>query len=121
MDIRAMLDSELIIKPMKSALIPTGLHIELPDGFEAQIRPRSGLAFNMNVGMLNSPGTIDTDYRGEIIISLINLSDRDVVINNGDRICQMVVSRFEKVEWNESDRLSLSERGSGGFGHTGIK
>ena len=121
MDIRAMLDAELIIKPMKSALIPTGLYIELPEGYEAQIRPRSGLAFNMNVGMLNSPGTIDADYRGEIKVSLINLSDREVVIRNGDRICQMVVSKFETVEWNESDSLDLSERGSGGFGHTGLQ
>jgi len=121
MDIRAMLTEPVIIKPLQRVLIPTGLFIELPDGYEAQIRPRSGLAFKKGLGVLNSPGTIDSDYRGEIKIILINLSNETVVINTGERIAQMVIARYEKISFEEVDSLSSTDRGAGGFGHTGTK
>ncbi|WP_455498863.1 dUTP diphosphatase [Coprobacter sp.] len=121
MDIRANLDESVVLKPTQRVLIPTGLYIELPVGYEAQIRPRSGLALKKGIGVLNSPGTIDADYRGEIGIILINLSDEDFIINDGERICQMVVKEYCRVDWQEVQSLEDSERGAGGFGHTGVK
>ena len=119
MDLRANLDKEVLLKPLERILVPTGLFIELPNGFEAQIRPRSGLALNKGVTVLNAPGTIDADYRGEIGIILINLSKEDFVIRDGERICQMIISKHERVEWDEVEVINKTERGSGGFGHTG--
>ncbi|HOU00922.1 MAG TPA: dUTP diphosphatase [Bacteroidales bacterium] len=119
MDLRANLEESVILKPMQRALIPTGLFIEIPVGYEAQIRPRSGLAINKGIGILNSPGTIDADYRGEICIILINFSNEDFIIKDGDRICQMVIAKHEKAEWLNVDDLEKTERGHGGFGHTG--
>ena len=121
MDLRANLDEMVVLHPMQRALIPTGLFIELPDKHEAQIRPRSGLAAKHGITVLNSPGTIDADYRGEIKVILINLSDKDFVVNDGERIAQMVVSSHERVTWAESEQLQDSMRGAGGFGHTGNK
>lgn len=119
MDLRANISTPIELKPLERALIPTGLFIELPEGFEAQIRPRSGLAAKHGLTVLNSPGTIDADYRGEIKVILVNLSNQPFVINDGERICQMVVSKHETVNWNETILLSETERGEGGFGHTG--
>ena len=119
MDLRAHLDKPITLKPLERRLVPTGLFMELPEGFEAQIRPRSGLALKKGISVVNSPGTIDADYRGEIGIILINLSDVSFVINNGERICQMVINKVEKVSWTEVASLEDSERGAGGFGHTG--
>jgi dUTP pyrophosphatase len=120
MDIYADLNERLVLKPLERKLIGTGIYIELPVGFEAQVRPRSGLAASKGLTVLNAPGTIDADYRGEVKVILINLSDRDCEINDGDRIAQMVVSRHERVEWIETAELGISVRGSGGFGHTGV-
>ena len=119
MDLKANIDAPVVLKPLQRALINTGLYIALTEGFEAQIRPRSGLAIKSGITVLNSPGTIDADYRGEICAIMINLSDSDFVINDGDRICQMVIARHEKVEWVVVDNLEVTGRGSGGFGHTG--
>jgi dUTP pyrophosphatase len=119
MDIRASIDKDIVLKPMERKLIPTGLFLELPVGYEAQIRPRSGLAIKKGVTVLNSPGTIDSDYRGEVCIIMVNLSKEDFVIKDGERICQMVIARHEKAEWIEVDNLMETERGAGGFGHTG--
>jgi dUTP pyrophosphatase len=119
MDIRANLDEPRVLKPGARDIVPTGLFVELPKGYEAQIRPRSGLAIKKGITVLNTPGTIDSDYRGEIGIILINLSDEDFIINDGERICQMIISRHETVEWEETDLLNDTERGKGGFGHTG--
>ncbi len=119
MDLRADLDEPVVLKPLERTLIPTGLFIELPEGYEAQIRPRSGLALKKGITVLNTPGTIDADYRGEIKVILINLSQEDFTIENGERICQMVVASHEKVEWDLSEMLAETERGAGGFGHTG--
>jgi len=119
MDLRAFITEEIIIKPLQRFLIPTGLFIELPVGYEAQIRPRSGLAYKHGVTVLNSPGTIDADYRGELKVLLVNLSDTDFVINNGERIAQMVVAKHETVVWEETEELSDTDRGAGGYGHTG--
>jgi dUTP pyrophosphatase len=119
MDLRAALDKPRILKPGARDLIPTGLFVELPRGYEAQIRPRSGLAIKKGVTVLNTPGTIDSDYRGEIGIILINLSEEDFVINDGERICQMIISRHETIEWEETVWLNDTVRGKGGFGHTG--
>lgn len=119
MDVRANLENPIVLKPLERALIPTGLYIELPQGFEAQIRPRSGLALKKGITVLNTPGTIDADYRGEIGVILINLSNEDFVINDGDRICQMVIARHETIQWENVEILQETERGSGGFGHTG--
>jgi len=119
MDLRADLAEPLVIRPLERMLIPTGLYIQLPNGYEAQVRPRSGLAINKGVTVLNSPGTIDADYRGEIKIILINLSHEDFIINNGERIAQMVISSYKQVEWDKVEILDESERGEGGFGHTG--
>lgn len=121
MDIRANLDSPVILKPLQRCLIPTGLFISLPKGFEAQIRPRSGLAIKKGIGVLNSPGTIDADYRGEICVILVNLSADDFVIEDGERIAQMIIARYEQAIWQEVDVLDETERGAGGFGHTGKK
>ena len=121
MDLRASLDEPLELKPMQRALIPTGIYIELPEGYECQIRPRSGLALKHGVTVLNTPGTIDADYRGEIGVILINLSDKPFVVNDGERICQMVVTRYDKVDWVRVEALDDSVRGAGGFGHTGVK
>jgi dUTP pyrophosphatase len=121
MDLRANLEEQIILKPMERKLIPTGLSIELPLGFEAQIRPRSGLAFKFGISIVNSPGTIDADYRGEIKVLLINLSQDDFLINDGDRIAQMVIAKHEKAIWSLTEQLSETERGAGGYGHTGVK
>ena len=121
MDIRATLSEPILLKPLQRALVPTGLYIELPDGYEAQVRPRSGLAIKKGLSVLNSPGTIDSDYRGEIKVILINLSNESVIVNTGERIAQIVISKYEKATLTEVDELSDSERGSGGFGHTGVK
>ncbi len=121
MDIRANLSETIILKPMERLLVPTGLFIELPDGFEAQVRPRSGLAIKQGITCLNSPGTIDADYRGEIKVVLINLSLEDQPIQNTDRIAQLIISNVEKVKWKEVDNISVTTRNEGGFGHTGKK
>ncbi len=120
MDIYAAIDSEILLMPGQRALIPTGIAIELPDGFEAQIRPRSGLAMEYGIGMLNSPGTIDPDYRGEIKVILINLGNKPFKIKRGDRIAQMVINKTVKAVFKETDKLSPTKRGEKGFGHTGI-
>ena len=121
MDLRASLDGPVTLKPLQRELIPTGLFIELPEGYEAQIRPRSGLALKKGISVLNTPGTIDADYRGEIGIILINLSGEDFVVENGERICQMVINKVEAIQWSRVDTLEESVRGAGGFGHTGTK
>ena len=121
MDLRAFLHEPVVLAPGAYAMIPTGLHIELPDGYEAQVRPRSGLAAKNGVTVLNAPGTIDADYRGEIKVILINHSATPFTIHSGDRIAQMIVARYEKVSWVSADSLSDTARGEGGFGHTGIK
>lgn len=121
MDLRANLEQEVILKPLERKLIPTGLFMELPEGFEAQIRPRSGLALKKGISVLNTPGTIDADYRGEIGIILVNLSDEAFLVKNGDRICQMVINKVESIQWKQVESLDESERGEGGFGHTGTK
>ena len=120
MDIRANLLEIMVLKPLERKLVPSGLFMELPLGFEAQIRPRSGLALKHGVTVLNSPGTIDADYRGEIKILLINLSDSDFEIKDGDRIAQMIISRHEQINWNEVEVMTETIRGSGGYGHTGL-
>lgn len=119
MDLRANLSEPVTLKPLERRLIPTGLFIELPVGYEAQIRPRSGLALKHGITVLNSPGTIDADYRGEIGVILVNLSATDFVVADGERICQMVIARHEQAEWVEVTELDATERGAGGFGHTG--
>jgi dUTP pyrophosphatase len=119
MDLRADLEAPVALKPLERQLVPTGLYIELPEGYEAQIRPRSGLAYKHGIGIVNSPGTIDADYRGEIKVLLVNLSNVDFEINTGDRIAQMVVAKHEQVKWEEVDTLSDTTRGAGGYGHTG--
>ena len=120
MDIRANIDTPMVVAPMQRCLVPTGLYIALPQGFEAQIRPRSGLALKKGITVLNSPGTIDADYRGEICIILINLSSEDFVIEDGERIAQMVIARHEQASWQEVEVLNETVRGAGGFGHTGV-
>ena len=121
MDLKASLEETVVLKPMQRKLIPTGIYIELPVGFEAQIRPRSGLAFKHGIGIVNSPGTVDADYRGEIKVLLINFSDIDFTINNGDRIAQMIIAKHEKIDWEEVEILSETLRGTGGYGHTGVQ
>jgi len=120
MDLRADLESAVLLGPMERKLIPTGLHIELPEGYEAQIRPRSGLAYKHGISIVNSPGTIDADYRGEIKVLLINLSTEPFEIGSGDRIAQMIVSKHEKVQWQQVEILNDTTRGAGGYGHTGV-
>ena len=119
MDLRADLDSPVTLKPMERLLIPTGLYVEIPAGHEGQIRPRSGLAIKHGITVLNSPGTIDADYRGEIKVILVNLSNDSFTIENGERICQFVLAKFEQVTWEQVEVLEESTRGEGGFGHTG--
>jgi dUTP pyrophosphatase len=121
MDLRADLEAPVTLKPLERKLISTGLSIELPKGFEAQIRPRSGLAYKHGIGIVNSPGTIDADYRGVIQVLLVNLSNQDFVVEDGERIAQMVIARYEKISWEEAEVLSDTERGAGGYGSTGRK
>lgn len=120
MDLRAFTDEEIELKPGERKLIPTGISIELPPGYEAQIRPRSGLAIHSGITMLNSPGTIDADYRGEIKLIAVNFSQNTFVIRNGDKLAQMVIAKFESIEWENAETLSLTERQNGGFGSTGL-
>ena len=119
MDLRADLESPIVLKPMERILVPTGLYVEIPEGYEGQIRPRSGLAIKHGISVLNSPGTIDSDYRGEVKVILINLSNENFTIENGERICQFVLAKFESVNWKPVETLEESTRGEGGFGHTG--
>lgn len=121
MDLRANIDEPITLHPMERRLIPTGLHIALPAGFEAQVRPRSGLALKHGITVLNTPGTIDADYRGEVMVLLVNFSTEDFVINDGERIAQMVIARHEQGEFEVVDELDFTERGEGGYGHTGVK
>jgi dUTP pyrophosphatase len=121
MDLRASLDNEVLLRPLERALVPTGLFIELPVGCEAQIRPRSGLAAKHGITVLNTPGTIDADYRGEIKVILVNLSNEEWIVRDGERIAQMIIASHEKASWEQVARLAETSRGDGGFGHTGIK
>lgn len=120
-DLTANISESVTLRPLERRLIPTGIHIGLPSGYEAQVRPRSGLALKHGVTVLNAPGTIDADYTGEIGVVLINLSDKDFVINDGDRIAQLIIARHESAEWVQVDRLDETERGDGGYGHTGVR
>lgn len=119
MDLRANLESPIVLKPLQRCLVPTGIYMALPEGYEAQVRPRSGLAIKKGISVLNSPGTIDADYRGEVCVILVNLSTQDFVIEDGERIAQMVIAQYEQAEWQDVDVLDDTERGAGGFGHTG--
>ncbi len=121
MDVRAHLSEPVVLGPLERALVPTGLRVQLPEGYEMQLRPRSGLALKHGITLVNTPGTIDADYRGEIGVILINLSDRPFTINDGERICQMVIAPYTRVQWTPTETLDDSERGDGGFGHTGVK
>ena len=121
MDLRANLDTPIVLKPLQRCLVPTGIFMALPKGYEAQVRPRSGLAIKKGIGVLNSPGTIDADYRGEVCVILVNLSSEEFVVEDGERIAQMVIARHEQADWQEVDVLDDTERGTGGFGHTGKK
>jgi dUTP pyrophosphatase len=121
MDLRANIEESVVLRPMERKLIGTGLHIALPEGYEAQIRPRSGLALKHGITVLNSPGTVDADYRGEVMVLLINLSDKDFVVNDGERIAQMVIAKHEQGDFIEVEVLDETERGEGGYGHTGVK
>ena len=121
MDLRANIDNPVTLRPMERRLIPTGLYIALPPGYEAQVRTRSRLALKHGVTLLNTPGTIDADYRGEVMVLLVNLSDTDFVVADGERVAQMVVARHEQGEWVEVEELDITERGAGGYGHTGVK
>jgi len=121
MDLMANLKEKITLRPLERMLIPTGIHISIPNGYEAQVRPRSGLAIKSGISVLNSPGTIDSDYRGEVGVVLINLSNDDFIVNNGDRIAQLIVTSFSKTSWLESKTLDATDRGDGGFGSTGIK
>lgn len=121
LDLRADISEPIVLAPMERRLVPTGLHIALPEGYEAQVRPRSGLALKHGITVLNSPGTIDADYRGEVMVLLVNLSAEDFTIREGERIAQMVVARYEQVEMVAVEALDATERGTGGYGHTGVK
>jgi len=121
MDLRANLSEPVVLKPLERRLIPTGIYIALPEGYEAQVRPRSGLALKHGLTVLNAPGTIDADYRGEVGVVLINLSNEDFTINDGERIAQMVIARYEQAEFVEVEALNETERGAGGYGHTGVR
>ncbi len=121
MDLRAMLDAPVLLKPLDRALIPTGLFVEIPVGYEAQIRPRSGLAIKKGITVLNAPGTIDADYRGEVKVILVNLSNEDFTVTDGERVAQMIVAAHETVEWEQAEELAETTRGTGGFGHTGAR
>ncbi len=120
MDVRAFLNEPIVLKPLERALIPTGLYLQLPAGHECQIRPRSGLALKHGITLVNTPGTVDADYRGEIGVILINLSNEPFTVNDGERICQMVITNYTHVEWEAVERLDETERGDGGFGHSGV-
>ena len=121
MDLRANLDEPVVLKPLERRLIPTGLHIALPEGYEAQVRPRSGLALKKGITVLNSPGTVDADYRGEVGVVLVNLSADEFTVNDGERIAQMVIARHEQADFTIVESLDETERGEGGYGHTGVK
>jgi dUTP pyrophosphatase len=121
MDLKANIENAITLKPLERAIVKTGLYIALPQGFEAQVRPRSGLAAKKGITVLNSPGTVDADYRGEIGVILVNLSNEDFLINDGERIAQLVIAKHERIQWNEVEILSETQRGSGGFGSTGLK
>lgn len=121
MDVRAANEQPIVLKPLQRALVPTGLFVEIPEGYEIQVRPRSGLAAKKGVTVLNAPGTVDADYRGEICVILVNLGEEDFVVEKGERVAQLVLARHERVEWEESGSLASSERGEGGFGSTGVK
>lgn len=121
MDLRANIESPITLHPMERTLVPTGIRIELPEGYEAQVRPRSGLALKHGITVLNTPGTIDSDYRGELKVLLVNLSNDDFVVNAGERVAQMVIARYETATWEEVEVLDETERGEGGYGHTGVK
>lgn len=121
MDLRANIESPITLHPMERTLVPTGIRIELPEGYEAQVRPRSGLALKHGITVLNTPGTIDSDYRGELKVLLVNLSNDDFVVNAGERVAQMVIARHETATWEEVEVLDDTERGEGGYGHTGVK
>ena len=121
MDLRANIESSITLHPMERTLVPTGIRIELPEGYEAQVRPRSGLALKHGITVLNTPGTIDSDYRGELKVLLVNLSNDDFVVNAGERVAQMVIARHETATWEEVEALDETERGEGGYGHTGVK
>ena len=120
MDLRANLDNPIVLQPLERTLVPTGLFMALPAGYEAQVRPRSGLASKKGITVLNSPGTIDADYRGEVCVILVNLSNEPFTITDGERIAQMVIARYEQIEWCECEVLEETDRGAGGFGHTGV-
>lgn len=121
MDLRANIDQPIVLRPMERRLVPTGLYMALPPGYEAQVRPRSGLALKHGITVLNTPGTIDADYRGEVMVLLINFSTEDFVVNDGERIAQMVLAKHEQCEFVEVEQLDETERGTGGYGHTGVK
>ena len=121
LDLRANLEESITLKPLERRLIPTGLHIALPDGYEAQVRPRTGLAYKKGVTVLNAPGTIDADYRGDIGVILINMSNENFVVENGERVAQLVIAKYDQAEWNLVTELSETNRGEGGFGSTGVK
>ncbi|MBO0320938.1 dUTP diphosphatase [Muricauda sp. CAU 1633] len=121
MDLRANIDSPIVLKPLERAIVPTGIFMELPIGYEAQVRPRSGLAAKKGISVLNAPGTIDADYRGEVGVILVNLSSEEFTVANGERIAQMVIAKHERAEWEEVESLSETDRGAGGFGSTGTK
>ena len=121
MDLRANLEESIVLKPLERCLVPTGLYIALPEGYEAQVRPRSGLALKKGITVLNAPGTVDADYRGEVGVLLVNLSQEDVVVNDGERVAQMVIARHETADFIEVEELDETERGAGGYGHTGVK
>ena len=121
MDLRANIDAPITLHPMERRLVPTGLHIALPEGYEAQVRPRSGLALKHGITVLNTPGTVDADYRGEVMVLLINFSQEDFVINDGERIAQMIIARYEQASMEPVKMLDSTERGEGGYGHTGVK
>ena len=121
MDLRANIDEPIVLRPMERRLIPTGIYIALPMGYEAQVRPRSGLALKHGISVCNTPGTVDCDYRNEIGVILINLGQEDFVVNDGERIAQMVIAKYERAEWEPVEELDETERGLGGYGHTGVK
>ena len=122
MDVRAFLpEKPVVLGPLERALVPTGLYIQLPHGYECQIRPRSGLAIKHGISLVNTPGTGDSDYRGEIGVILVNLSNEPFTVNDGERICQMVITRYTRVDWERVERIDETERGKGGFGHTGVQ
>lgn len=121
LDLRSCSESDVILRPLERSLIPTGLFVAIPEGFEAQVRPRSGLAFKHGITVLNTPGTIDADYRGEIKVILVNLSNKEFIVVPGERICQLVFAKVEQIKWDQVESLNSTTRGTGGFGHTGLK